>query len=416
MDGATDSWWMRFLRLLDLGEPQAILVVLLSILLPLSIFVSRRNVRIRRLQMLDNLAHALGGVPANSGSFIPPALALVRARYLDRTAQATTGRRVLAWLKETGIYALPTAIFVLLSACGFALVVGLGREWLAAAKILLSGLQVEGAGKPDFATATALVVGAGFVGAYIWSIHYLILRIANFDLSPLSFLRTSEHVLITVFAAWVLRQVVAAPAAGEGIAVAVLLGIAFLSGLYPSLGVNVLIDRLPSWLRIKREVAEAGEIGRSFSLDLVDGIDPTIKFRLNQLEIADVQNLATANPIELYVETPYGLPLILDWIAQAQLLTELGPQRFLDARARGVRDVIAFLELGRSDAGLKLLRPLLFPDGSTEDDEGAPRAKFESVANKLHVRHLERWRSVLSQALDMPPPGGAQIAPFPTAA
>ena len=302
---------------------------------------------------------------------------------------------------------------MLLSACGFALVVGLGGEWLAAAKILLTGLQVEGAGGPNFATATALVVGAGFVGAYIWSIHYLILRIANFDLSPLSFLRTSEHVLMTVFAAWVLRQVVAAPGIGEGIAVAALLGIAFLSGLYPSLGVNVLIDRLPSWLRLKREVAEAKEIGRSFPLDLIDGIDPTIKFRLNQLEIAEVQNLAAANPIELYVETPYGLPQILDWMAQAQLLTELGPQRFLDARAGGVRDMIAFLELGRSDAGLKLLKPLLCPDGGAED-AGAPGAKFESIANKLHVRHLERWWTVLAQALEIPPPGGAQVAHFPT--
>jgi hypothetical protein len=252
-----------------------------------------------------------------------------------------------------------------------------------------------------------VVVGAGFVGAYIWSIHYLILRIANFDLSPLSFLRTSEHILMTVFAAWVLRQVVAAPAVGEGIAVAVLLGIAFLSGLYPSLGVNVLIDRLPNWLRIKREVAQAGEIGRSFSLELIDGIDPSIKFRLNQLEIADVQNLATAHPIELYVETPYGLQLILDWIAQAQLLIELGPQRFLDARASGVRDMAALLELGRSEAGRKLIKPLLGLDATTED-EGAPEVKFQSIASKLHVRHLECWRTVLSQAVEISAPGGVE--------
>src|SRR5690606_26865369 len=39
----------------DLGQPQAIFVVLLSLLLPLSIFVGRRNVRIRRLRLLDNL-------------------------------------------------------------------------------------------------------------------------------------------------------------------------------------------------------------------------------------------------------------------------------------------------------------------------------------------------------------------------
>ena len=36
---------------------------------------------------------------------------------------------------------------------------------------------------------------------------------------------------------------------------------------------------------------------RSLPLDLIDGIDPSIRFRLNQLEIAEAQNLATANPI-----------------------------------------------------------------------------------------------------------------------
>ena len=220
-------------------------------------------------------------------------------------------------------------------------------------KGLLRGLRAEGGGALDFTTATALVLGAGFVGAYIWSIDYLILRIANFDLSPLSFLRTSGHVLMTVFVAWVLCQVVAAPGIQEKLAVAVILGIAFLSGLYPSLGLNVLIDRLPHWLRLKRDVPQAGEISRSFPLDLIDGIDPSIRFRLNQLEIAEVQNLATANPILLYVEAPYGLLEVIDWMAQAQLLAELGPERFLQARSGGIRDMGAFLELGRArkDAG-----------------------------------------------------------------
>jgi hypothetical protein len=267
------------------------------------------------------------------------------------------------------------------------------------------------AGAPaNFGKATALVVGAGFVGAYIWSIDYLILRIANFDLSPLSFLRTSAHILLTVFVAWALRQVVAIPDVSDQVTVSALLGIAFLSGLYPSLGVSVLIDRLPSWLRIKRDVPEGKEIGRSFPLDLVDGIDPTIKFRLNQLEIGDAQNLATTNPILLYVESPYGLAEIIDWIAQAQLLTELGPKPFLEARAQGIRDMIAFLDLGRSDAGRKLLRPfLLAGDGA---DDVALQAKFESLTHKLHVRYLEHWWTLLSQSLGLRPRARAQIEPL----
>jgi hypothetical protein len=292
---------------------------------------------------------------------------------------------------------------VLLSAWGFALIVGLGGEWLEATRGLLRGLRGEGASAIEFPTATALVLGAGFVGAYVWSIHYLILRVANFDLSPLSFLGTSAHVLMTVFAAWVLCQVVAAPGLQEKAAVTVVLGIAFLSGLYPSLGLNVLIDRLPNWLRLKRDVPEASEISRSFPLDLIDGIDPTIRFRLNQLEIAEVQNLATANPILLYVAAPYGLVEVIDWMAQAQLLAELGPQRFLEARSRGIRDMVAFLELGRTEQGRRLLAPLLLPDGEADDE--ALRATFDSIATKLHVQHLHHWWTVISQILDVPGQG-----------
>ena len=249
-----DSWT----RFLDLGQPQVIFVVLLSLLLPLSIFVGRRNVRVRRLGMIDNLGSVLAHVPQDSGSFIAPALELVRARYVGSGRGAGPWARTLDWLKEIGIYLLPTGIFVLLSACGFALVVGLGGDWLAATKGLLRGLRGEDGVALDFGAATALVLGAAFVGAYIWSIDFLILRIANFDLSPLSFLRAAGHVLMTVFVAWVLCQVVAAPGIREKVAVTVVLGIAFLSGLYPSLGLNVLVERLPHWLRLKRDVA-AGE-------------------------------------------------------------------------------------------------------------------------------------------------------------
>ena len=155
-------------NLFNLTEPQVIFVVLLSLLMPLSIFVGRRNVRVRRLQLIDNLGRLLEYLPANGRGFIPPALALVRSRYADGPAASGAGGRVLAWLREVGLYLLPTGVFVLLSACGFALVVGLGGNWLEAAGHLLRGLRAEDGSELDFATASALVLGAGFVGAYIW--------------------------------------------------------------------------------------------------------------------------------------------------------------------------------------------------------------------------------------------------------
>lgn len=413
-------------RFFDLTNPQLILLFLLGLLLPLSIFVGRRNVRIRRRELLEKLIQVLGyaapqadagGVAATRPAertdkpAMPPALALAHARYTGIEHDPSTRDWWRAWLKEIGIYLLPTLIFVLLSACGFALLVGVGGEWLAAAEWLLNGLQAEAGQTLAFSTATALVLGAGFVGAYVWSINYLILRIANFDLSPLSFLRTSVHILMTVFVAWVLRQVLAAPGLGDGIALGALLGIAFFAGLYPSLGLRVLIDRLPSWLRLKRDVEEARQIGRHFPLDLIDGIDPSIAFRLHQLEMIDAQNLATTNPVMLYVETPYALCEIIDWMAQAQLLTELGPKRFLIAREHGVRDMIGLLTLGASAAGRGELQSLLgAADGAAD---GALEARIASIARKPHVRQLQHWWLMLASAYDLPheAEGGERASP-----
>lgn len=391
---------LRLATLIDL-QPQLLLVVLLSVLMPLSIFVGRRNVRIRRLRMLRNLKLALPSIGERDAS--APGFAMIEARYLDDTEGASLWTRALAWLKETGIYALPTLVFVLVSGCGFALLFALGGDWPAAATVILQAVQVESGNAASFTVTTALVIAAGFVGAYIWSINYLILRVANFDLSPLSFLSTAAHILLTVFVAWVLRQVVAAPE-NQAIAVAALLGVAFLSGLYPSLGPSVLIDRLPGWLRLKRDIPEASEIGRLFPLDLIDGINAAIKFRLDSLDIADVQNLATANPVELFVETPYGFAQILDWIAQAQLLAELGPKRFLDARRLGIRDMAAFLDLGATDAGRDVLRPAL---ASGNEPNEALRAQIESIARKLHVRQLMHWLALFSRPFDEAPPAPA---------
>lgn len=399
----------------NFSKPQGIFIFLLSLLLPLSIFVGRRSVRMRRLCIINSLNDKIEYLPEHNQTFVRPAIELIRARYED----GATGGGILAgakaWAAEIGTYVLPTLIFVLMSASGFALVIGYDQEWLSATKILLRGLHAEQGDELDYSTATALVIGAGFVGAYVWSIQYLILRIANFDLSPLSFLRTTLHILVTVFAAWVLRHVVAAPDFGEGIVLGVLLGIAFLSGLYPSLGLNVLIDRLPNWLKIKREVANRDDIGRSFPLDLIDGIDPSIKFRLNQFEIVDAQNLATANPIALYVETPYDLLAIFDWIAQAQLLIELGPDGYLDARQRRIRDIVAFLELGRTEVGRSILHPLLTDNSSVGEGpldaksiDNILQAKHSSIANKLHVRNFNNWRKIVSEILTLTAPPQSQ--------
>lgn len=385
------EWPAVFANLLELRQPQYIFVAVLSLLVPLSIFVGRRYVRVRRSRLLKSLQDALNGMPAGSRSYIEPQLRLMHARYA-----VSSDHRSIGFLKELGSYVLPVTIFVMLSALGFGLMVRLGGEWAETAGSLLRGLRGEDGGPAEFAEATGLVVGAGFLGAYVWSIKYLILRITNVDLQPLSFLRVSQHLLMTVFVVWVLRHVAAEPDPAGQITGAGLLLLAFLAGLYPGLGLKVLVDRLPRKFRVKREAEGVARIAVALPLDLIDGIDPAIKFRLNQLEIVDVQNLATVSPLVLYLESPYGLFEIVDWIAQAQLLTELGPDGYVEARSKGVRDMLSFLATGDTPAGRQFLASVLKLEGTPSDD--LARVKWESISKKLHVQYLRHWWSVLSHA------------------
>ena len=138
-------------------------------------------------------------------------------------------------------------------------------------------------------TNTLKMIGTlsfAFLGGFIWSIQYLIRRVGNFDLRPLSFLRCSIHILLGSFvtaAAWHAGGMLGVDHTTAAAAVA------FLVGLYPTLMLEKLMARF-SYLQLRRVTADTNAICEEIPLDTVLGIDPFIKFRLAEFEIEDIQN------------------------------------------------------------------------------------------------------------------------------
>lgn len=257
----------------------------------------------------------------------------------------------------------------------------------------------------DYQIKTATAMSFAFISAYIWSILYLIRRIANYDLTPVSFLRTSAQIIFACFSAIVLRHLVyALPDAVSSNSL--IIGLAFMVGFYPTFGLNYINNIVNSHL-VKRNDPQAYDVGKNLPLDMLEGVNSFIKFRFEEMEIEDLQNLATSNPVLLFVESPYGLFEVIDWVAQAQLIVAVGSDKVIKLRKVGLRTIFCLANAAKDDNMHPILTAILLPD--VQQDEQAMKAMqviVRTTCSTLHVQRLQQiWNALLlSMATPNAPP------------
>lgn len=239
-----------------------------------------------------------------------------------------------------------------------------------------------------------------YLGAYTYLIRALFQAINNFDLSPASFFGAFNNVvfgvlfpIVTVgylFAHW------------PSVPPALVYVTVFAGGYMPDSVLRWILQK--SIIRmIKGERFIKGLKAQAVPVDVLDGIDGLIRYRLSDFHITTVQNLACANPIMLFVETPFGIYQMIDWVAQAQLCAAVGVDRLFDLWDLGIRTIFDLERAAgefRDDATLQNIEKILF------DRKEAVSAdwKDDAIVRNIHVRiagpYTQRLRQIVMRVSD----------------
>ncbi len=177
---------------------------------------------------------------------------------------------------------------------------------------------------------------SAFLGAYLANMRHLYRAINNFDLSPALFVSSAidiaSGVALSILMAVGFNDLFSINELADG----ALVLLAFAIGFLPSATIRDIMNksRLSSF---KRENAEIYKSFSSTPVEIIDGINTGIRDRLEDYHITSVQNLAAANPLMLFVEAPYGVYQIMDWVAQAQLCSTVGPSAIVRLWGLGIR-------------------------------------------------------------------------------
>jgi hypothetical protein len=182
-------------------------------------------------------------------------------------------------------------------------------------------------------TPNATPATFAFLGAYFFSMQLLFRRYVRSDLRGSAYVAVVLRVLLAVIGAWVISTV--GQHAGWNDQSQLLL-LSFVIGVFPMVTWQVIRGAASKAFKIALPSLES-----RLPLERLDGLTVWHETRLEEEDIENVQNMATADIVDLLVNTRFPATRIIDWVDQAILLTQLGPDAATNAEANSARRRLA---------------------------------------------------------------------------
>jgi hypothetical protein len=166
-----------------------------------------------------------------------------------------------------------------------------------------------------------LPVTFAFLGAYFFSLQMLVKRFTRRDLGPNAYNAVSMRIILATAGVWVAVQCFEA---GHMVDQGPLLLVAsFAVGAFPlivwQLVANVL-KKLPG------AMIALPNLEGTLPLSQIDGLSVWHEARLDEEDIENVPNMATADIVDLMLNTKISPNRLINWVDQAMLLMVLPPQ------------------------------------------------------------------------------------------
>ncbi len=161
-----------------------------------------------------------------------------------------------------------------------------------------------------------------YLGAYAFIVQSLIRRFFQSDLRPSAYAAAVLRVIVVLVTMVALHQLLD-PVTSVGTEAAV----AFVVGFFPVIALQALQRAAAATLRVF-----VPQLTPEYPLNQLDGLNVWYESRLVEEGIEDMENLATANLVDVVLHTRVPVGRLVDWVDQAQLYLHL------DRAERGHRE------------------------------------------------------------------------------
>ena len=151
-----------------------------------------------------------------------------------------------------------------------------------------------------------------FLGAYAFIVQSLIRRFYQSDLRPSAYASVVLRIIVVLVTMAALHQLLGAVTPATEAA------IAFMVGFFPVIAFQALQRAAAATLRVF-----VPQLTPDYPLNQLDGLNVWYEARLVEEGIEDMQNLATANLVDVILHTRVPVGRLVDWVDQAKLYLHL---------------------------------------------------------------------------------------------